>query len=249
MTYVQQTMESKKEVCFESRDKLGTSVIFELEKTDGQSTMLSKKNKELGEIYSQTFAYSCINLLKANPELVLTIDKYKPFKSLIEKQGIENVDWRRIEGKIQKFITRDFKEIITLPKNAVGWFVIVKNKETTLPIGFLQFSVSSDETFESVRINKMALEPEAQHRGLGKLMISSILNLLPKTTHMWLRVLKTNPQAQNAYSSYGFVKCLPPKEDEQAPYLLYFEYKTTQKNILQKAAETLLVEKKATKKS
>ena len=254
ITYIQQTMASKKDVQFKATDKFGKPVIFESVKIDPQSPECTKIIKSLSEIYAAAFIPTAKQLLIGYPEVVSTISHFKPFEPIVKKQGVEHINWPVAEEKMQAPFRKYFetKEVV-LPNDTSGWFIIAKNKATASLLGFLQFSVSSSKEPGSINIDNFAFGPDSQHRGLGKLIMSSIFKFLPDTKKIYLRVLKTNTIAQKAYASYGFREYTPQQkyapEDEVGPYTFSLVYKADKTQSLQKIADTLVQEKPTTQKN
>lgn len=241
MTYVQQTMASQNNVRLEAQDKFGISVIFEIVKAEGGIIKGEEINKKLSHIYGHAFAPLMTQFLKTHPAIAFSTEPnfFNQFKVLVE-----NNNWKLIEKKIQDYTTQHFKDDMMRPKTRALWYLIAKNKETDTPIGFFQFSVSSDDPFGSIYITKLSVKPEMQHRGLGKLMMSTVLKLLPQTTRLYLDTLTSATQAKAAYYSYGFVEYHPQKINTHSiydQYSIYLEYKTTQSNILQIAAQKISI--------
>jgi len=245
MTYVQQAMAKQEHEQFQAHDKLGKHVMFEWIKIDQTHSEFTQKVHNLSEIYGAAFAPMARQLVMARPEVVSTISHYRPLEHIVKACSIENIEetiWILIEEKMKEgFITSFKKDEISLSNDTHGWFIIAKDKETLQPLGFVQFSVSPSRPFGTIRIDNIACKPAAQRHGLGMLMLGAIFKLLPKTTHIYLRVLETNQSARNAYASYGFKECIPlQKESRHAefePYMISLMYNTRETDMLQAVAK------------
>ncbi len=247
LSEVEHTLESKIDMQLEVQDKSGTPFIFELHKIDLESPQFSSLIPDLSIVYAQAFTPFAVELLKARPDVVTTVSDYKPFEPYFKKVGIANVNWSLVHEKIHEAEVKNLQtKELTLPPDTKGWLIIALNPETREKLGFLVFSVSTSDSYGNVHINTIGFSPDAQRRGLGKRIMSSLFTFLPDISRISLRVLETNTTARNAYHSYGFRQYTPEhmlkKGDDYDPYSLYLEYKVEESNVLQNTIKKINTE-------
>ncbi|MFC1842614.1 GNAT family N-acetyltransferase, partial [Candidatus Dependentiae bacterium] len=120
-------------------------------------------------------------------------------------------------------------------------FVKLRNKETKKLLGFTTFLIKPEYPQNSVKDMSIGVIPEAQGRGLGKLLISSIFKIIPTVKRIFLFTRVTNDNAIGAYKAWGFTKDLHPIQD---PNFMFkkehwesLEYKVENSDKLQKTVE------------
>ncbi|MFH1254521.1 MAG: GNAT family N-acetyltransferase, partial [bacterium] len=133
--------------------------------------------------------------------------------------------------------------------SAEHFFISVKNEKTGGLLGFVSFLIIPEYAVGDVKCIALAVKPEEQNRGLGKLLMSSIYKIIPDLKRIFLCTRTTNIIAQKAYYNWGFVKYLvdvdinPVFEEHDYTFNLnhwiFMEYKTDQAMYLQKTAATL----------
>ena len=128
--------------------------------------------------------------------------------------------------------------------NSTHIFVTVKDKASKELLGFISFLVIPEYADGDVKCIAFAVKPEEQNRGLGKLLMSSILNIIPDLKRIFLCTRITNNTAQKVYHNWGFVKDNNPVIEEHnytfnINHWLFMEYKVNKATELQKMAATL----------
>ncbi len=104
--------------------------------------------------------------------------------------------------------------------------------------------IYKNNTYESVELDTIVVNPKAQGRGLSTILISSIFKLLPKTKRIFLDVLCTNKKAIGIYESFGFIKYENNNEElnifmsKILSYSFDYEYLTDKCSKFQKVAAT-----------
>ena len=225
------------------QDKTGNPVVFAWEKIAASDPTFTPKVASLTDIFIAAHTRPSVELLKQHPEAVTRIKVMRPFEPLF-KQGIEKVDWAIVEEHMKigmkQFWQNDHN---SYNQQAICWFVIAHDQKKETPLGFVEFLLTPADPYGSIQVKTLMIYPEAQHRGLGKLLISSIFKLIPFVQRIFLTTLCTNNQAQRAYNSYGFKeytdssKPINPEGFDQ--YDIHFEYLTDQSATLQKMSAQL----------
>lgn len=225
-------------------DKKGTSLIFEWEKLAASDPAFLPKMESLCDILVQAHTPVTVKLLQKKPEVVSTVKLFKRLEPLF-KNGIDSLDWNLITEKLkigsrQLFLGEAATEH---GQQDISWFVVAKDKGE--PIGFVQFLLSPELQHGTILVKKLMLLPATQHRGIGKLLISSIFKILASVEikQIILSTLQVNEQAIAAYTSYGFKKYEDKNRiiepDSIDAYECHFKYITDQSDILQKEAKKL----------
>ena len=127
----------------------------------------------------------------------------------------------------------------------VHYLFTVKELDSEKLLGIVMFQVGKEHEHGTVELGPLAVTPEAQGRGLSKILTCSILKLLPQTNRIILEALCSNTKAIDIYKSFGFtqyqrdngmlnilvcaVKC----------YIFAYEYMTDTCQKLQACAATL----------
>jgi len=234
--------ETPKSGKFIASDKTGTEVLFEWVKTDANSPDFSLTMKSIADITGESFAPVEVKFLRAHPDLVFKEMYYKPFEPLF-KDGVENVDWKCVEEKMKSYI-KSFHEIDASKISAddLYFFVKAKNKENGVLLGIIIYFLNPYYRYGDVKVINIAVKTEARNRGLGKLLMSSIFNIVPEIKRMFLTTRVTNDIAINAYRRWGFTKDLNPIQQPHAfnlDHWIALQYNPQACDVLQKVAAKL----------
>ena len=240
---VDQKFAAKKSGQFKAKDKTGASVILEWHKTNVHEPAYVDIMRSVSDLFIRAFVPNEIRFLKAHPEAVAKAeqnDPYKQFAPLFER-GVESVDWKAVEKKWHQF-SRSYwekqasgEDVSKRYANSIFLFVIAKDALTNNVLGFVCYRIDDDDPQGAVIIEPLAVAPEAQTRGLGKLLTSSIFKFLPDVTRIGLTVECKNEIALKAYQVWGFVEFQAPDA-----YHKNMEYRAEKSDILQKIARTLM---------
>jgi ribosomal protein S18 acetylase RimI-like enzyme len=209
--------------------------------------------KSVGDIAVQAYTTVETNFLRQYPKAVLEDEYLQSFKPLFA-DGIEHVDWSLVEdqqrAKLKSIFEMDLTSlapevIASLPKD-IYFFVMAYDATTSKLLGFIQFAVAPYYTAGDVKVITIAVAPEEQNRGLGKLLMSSVFEIIPNVQRIFLSTRPTNQVAISAYQAWGFTPDAHPVQDPSwkavAGHWIYFEYLVNQTCILQKTAELLKTE-------
>jgi ribosomal protein S18 acetylase RimI-like enzyme len=236
LTYVREKIASKTGT-FITKDATGMPIELEWERIESLSPRLNEKIKSLSEILVQAYTYQEVQFARKYPEAVPNEYFLKHVASLF-KDGVEKVNWNLVEEQLkaifhQLFTTTDFGQFSGTED--IHLFVVAKDKETKLSLGLIQFLITPEYAFGTVKAAYFGVMPAAQNRGLEKLLTSSIFAVLPNVTRIFLHTRITNEKALVAYNSWGFTQFSGP-----LAFWTDMEYRAGQSTILQKTAETLV---------
>lgn len=238
---IQKTANQKSGKLF-ATDKKGDSIILDWQKIAVSDPAFIAKMKSLKNIFIEAHTQPNVELLKIHPEAASLAQELKYFEQFFKK-GPESVDWHKIEELMKIGMSMYWEKFTqTIDPTNVCWFITVRDTISDEPIAFAQFISSPKHANGSIRLKNLMIRPHAQHRGLGKLLISTMFKIVSSIKRIFLSTLVTNTQAQQAYKSYGFKQFAvnnPIEFGSLDEYELHFEYLTDQSDILQKCAETL----------
>lgn len=226
---------------FTATDKLKNPIIVECERLDPRSTQFSEKLKGLSDILAQAYVPVEVQFSRKFPDAVPHDKFLKPLESHF-RQGIQNVDWKVVleqtKAILKQFFAEDFVKGACANKdfcaNFDHVFAVAKENKTGKPLGAIYFLISPDNSHSFARIPIFGIMPAAQNRGIGKLLMSSVLKFVPSAKKIALSTRVTNESALKAYHSWGFTPCPSTMEN-----WANMEYAVEGSDRLQKTAKTL----------
>ena len=254
ITYVKKATTARKTGQFTAQDKAGTPIILEWTVTDVRSPNFSVLQKSICDIVVQAFAHVEIQFLKVHPELH---DEYcQSFEPLFKngpaandlqelKQALKAANWQLSEEKMQSVLrAMQLIDYSNFGVEDVHIFVLVKDDKSKKLLGYATFYIMPEYPDGDVKITGIALTQTEQNRGLGKLLMSSVLKIIPKVKRIINSAHPTNDKAIRAYQNWGFVSNPNPISEPHMPinkkHWVYLVYNVEQTDILQKAAKRLV---------
>lgn len=226
---------------FLAQDKFGGHLSIEFETIDPLSSQFSEKLNNISE--SLANAYMPVEVLFARQfHDSLSRDKFLHSLEPLFKNGIDNVEWPLVEEKtkniLKQFFANDFSKSLLANKdicsNYTHFLIVARNKNSSSPIGAIYCLMSAIDDEQLIRVPVFGISPEAQGRGIGKLLMSAILKQIPDAKKIVLSTRITNENALNSYRVWGFVSS--PNTMEHWANL---EYSVNLSDVLQKTARAL----------
>lgn len=233
VSFAQQTIQKTGRLS--AQDLSGKSLIFEWTVYDPTSPQFTQAIKNVSEVFAQTYTNQEVEFARKRPEAVPTEPFLKSVAPLF-KHGIDKVDWKNVEKHVrstmdQFFSTNDFAKWAS--PNDLAIFVIAKDIKEETSLGAIQFSITPDYVYGTVRVGLTGILSSVQNRGLEKLLMSSIFKLLPDVSRLFLHNRPTNERALAQYLQWGFIHF-----DGTNPDWPDFEYLAESSTVLQNAAAT-----------
>lgn len=118
------------------------------------------------------------------------------------------------------------------------YVITIKDMVTKKLLGFTLYLIAPYHPKGSIWCGHLAVAPDAQNRGLGKLLVGSILKIVPKINRIMLATRVTNETAFRAYKAWGFVEDANPIENPhfqlKKEHWRFLEYRMDRSDILQK---------------
>jgi len=237
MQEIQNIMSQEKQGLLEAKDARGNSVTLEWYFFDVLSPAYESVMKSISNTVVDAFTTVELQRVKMHPESLK--DQFEFLADLFEN-GIENVNWKiaaeRMQTKIKNIIEIDYSSIFD--SNNICILVIAYDKNTRQQLGVVQFLINPSLDYGDVNVPVLGIIPEAQGRGLGKLLLSSIFKIVPTVKGIILSTRVTNEKAINAYKAWGFIDY--PEWTNPEKGWVGFEYRTNLSDILQKRAEQIV---------
>lgn len=245
LTTLQKTAKSG---LFQTKDKYGKPIILEWNKIGMLTQEFSALMENIWDIACAAYTPVEMKFLKAFPQVVEKEAYFKPFEHFFE-QGLKAVDWSLVEIKMQETLKSHFVfDVAKLPEQVIKTyardiciFIQAKDMQTNAILGFITFMIRPNYPIGNVKVITFAVSPSAQNRGLGKLLMSSIFNIVTGIKRIFLCTRVTNEQALSAYRSWGFTNDINPIMDHpfNMEHWTFMECNAEQSDILQKVARTL----------
>lgn len=194
------------------QNKLGEELSIEFTTIDPLSAQFSEKLHSVSDSLSRAYVPVEVQFARKFSDC-LSKDKFLHSIEPLFKDGMDNVMWPEVEEKIKRvlsqFFSHDFPKSFAANKemssNFSHFFIVAKDKDTMLPLGAIYCLTSKADHEKIVRVPIFGVSPEAQSRGIGKLLMSAILKCIPNTKKIALSTRITNERAINAYHAWGFV--------------------------------------------
>lgn len=247
---------------FAATDKQGKPIVLEWKKLTTQSPDFSKTMQSFCDITCAGITPIKVQFLKAFSDPKVHEEYCKVFDYLFKNDPLEKEwlkfrhavavhDWQTVEALMPMVIKQTYT--IDYSASACGkignpadlhFFVMAKDGETKTLLGFIEFLITPKYPFGDIGSNACIVDPVVQNRGLGKLLRSSILKIVPnECKRLFLSTRITNKVARRAFAAWGFTTDRNPIQEpdiEQNPeHWVFLEYNVEQCSKLQDAAKQL----------
>ena len=197
---------------FLTQDKLGRQISIEFEIVDPLSPQFSEKLITVSDSLSRAYVPVEAQFARQFPES-LSRDKFLNSLEPFFKEGVSKVEWPLVEASIENILLNFFGDVFSkslsankeVCSNFTHFLILAKDKNSPSPLGAIYCMMSNGESEHTVRVPIFGVAPEAQSRGIGKLLMRSILKQIPNAKKIALSTRVTNEKALNAYRSWGFV--------------------------------------------
>ncbi len=234
--YIKQaiTFSSKK---FQTTDNQNNLIELECELVDPTSPRLNQAIKESSEVLAQMYTAMELQFAKKHPEMVGSEMFLKPL-SLLFKDGVDKVDWK----VARQVLYESLKSFLTTTDFAkyggsddIQFFVTAKNIKSNELLGIIQFLVTPQFAYGTIKVAMFGIDESVQNRGIEQLLLSTIFRLIPTTERIFLHTRITNITALSLYEEIGFIKIAGP-----LPFWVDMEYLTDKADVLQKTSKVLI---------
>ncbi len=233
---------------FHAKDKTGTPVILEWQKATLFAPEFLDTMKKVWPIACAAYTPVEMNFLRIFPQVVGTEPYYKIFEPLF-KDGVDAIDWSKVETVVQESLKPHFiydtstwgPEAFTLFGKDICDVITVKDQNTNTLLGFSTFMLRDSYAFGNIKMMHFAVNPTSQNRGLGKLLMSSILKINPSIKRISLHTRTTNTTALKTYKKLGLTKDDNPIMDypTNLEHWIFWEYRVGKQNNLEKIADMI----------
>lgn len=205
--------------------------------TDILSPKLAAFKQTICELASSILAPAETQFLRAVPKAVSQELFLRPCAPLFEKG---EVDWVRVEetirATIKQFYLMDLSkfgsEVIKPLLDDRYFLVAARNRDGQLS-GFLMAAITPALPQGNVKV----ISTGVKERGLDKILMSSLLKIIPDIKRLFLFTRPTNIADLEIYRSMGFTQDRNPFQDPNhqmnTEYLIPLEYRMEHSDILQ----------------
>ncbi|MBM3893012.1 GNAT family N-acetyltransferase [Candidatus Dependentiae bacterium] len=234
---------------FETTDKNGNRITLEWQQSSFTDPVFAQAMKRAWEVARPAYVPVEMQFLKAFPEIVATEPYFKAFEALFTN-GIEQVDWVAAETIMTNILQGHFifepamlSDAIVKAYGQDSCIMITAKDSAGTLLGFAAFMARATYPQGTVKVMALGVLPEHQKRGLGKILMSTIFNIMPATTKLFLCTRVTNNTALAAYKIWGFVHDAAPIMDHlfNLDHWTFLTYNPAEKSVLQTVANTLKV--------
>lgn len=199
-----------------------------------KSLDFNEKVRSVADFLAKTYSKIELDFAQKYPEAVQHDFMLKSCAPYFE-DGLENVNWKAVEHHIAttllQFLTHtDFVQ--KTGEHDFHLFVTVIDKKTGTLCGFVQFLITPDMAFGTVKIGYFGSESHANSCDLSQIMMGIVFKLIPEIERLQIHVRISN---RAYYESLGFKLVSQP-----TPYWVVLEYATKDNNMLQKIVDAFV---------
>lgn len=232
---------TKREGIFYAHDKQGIPIELAWYIRSAPDADFANILADIADVSANAFTSVEVNFLKAHPEAVQKDEYFKAVKPFFDK-GSDKVNWENVANKMHTIIEQIFTGDLSM-LNPDWLFVIVEAKDKEQhQLGAMQCLILPEYEKGDIKVTSIAVEPKAQGRGIGRLLMASILNIIPGIKRIFLNTRITNSNAIHAYQAWGFIEDTQETND---PFIQFkedwinLEYNISESDRLQKTAEQI----------
>lgn len=181
-----------------------------------------------------------MDFLKQFPE-VATTPYYKPCVTFFKNKP-ENIDWQAVSNVMADMLKSHFifddsslKQEVREAFSKDTWVHITAHNPQGELLGFATFLKRVNYPLGVIKITHLAVAPQHQKQGLGKLLISSIFKIEPELQKLFLCTRVSNGTAFTAYNKWGFTPDSNPILDHafDLKHWSFLSYNPAECNLLQ----------------
>jgi ribosomal protein S18 acetylase RimI-like enzyme len=233
---------------FIATDKLDSPVIIEWQKTMLYAPEFAAAMKELWPLARAAYVPMEMQFLHRFPQVVGTEPYFKQFEPMF-KNGLKSVDWSKVEEAMQALLKSHFifdastwgAEVKEQFGKDTIYLMVARDQKTKIARGFAAFMARPNYASGDIKLMYLPIDPARQGDELYKLLMSSIIKIVPGLKRISLHMRSTNESVLNAYRSWGFVADEHPIMDYPVnlEHWTFLEYSLKKSDILQKVAASL----------
>ena len=239
----------------QTKDKQNNDVILEWRLTHVKDPIFSKYMKELINIGVQSFTPVEVDFLKSNLDEGFQSKYCSPLERLfskgpkagdwrIFKKALDLANWKTVEKKmriiIEEFYVMDYSNF---GADDLHLFVITRNQNTNKIEGFAMFYITPEYAYGKIKMTHLGVIPEKRGLGIAKVLISSVIKIIPSVERIFLCTRPTNKKAIAAYTACGFSidknPVLEPHLRMNPDQWIHLEYSMDSSNKLQEVVRKL----------
>lgn len=216
LTHINSIMAKKSSGMYQAHDNLGTSITVEWYLTHLMTPEYVALSAQVSDLAIDLLANVELQFVRSFPESVDTDPIFFEALEPLFSHGVQAVDWHVVEQKIRDqikgYFIYDFEitdELVQFYSDRFACFVMAKDSRTNELLGYITYEAQPDCSYGMLRLTGIAVKPSMQKRGLGKLLLHSIVTIIPNVKDIYVATRVTNAAALAAYSAWGFVRIDP----------------------------------------
>ncbi len=194
-----------------------------------------------------------VEFIKQNPEATGHGVFTQSCTPLLEA-GPDKANWKEIETMVQRAIlqfytmdiTRFGQEVIKPLLDDLYFFATMKKARSNEIIGFIICSITPAYPHGDIKMINLVVDPIKQYSEQDKLLMSSILSIIPGVKRIFLGIRPTNAAVYKKYSSWGFTTDNKPLQDDNhqinPEHYKILEYNVEHSNVLQECASKIVLD-------
>jgi ribosomal protein S18 acetylase RimI-like enzyme len=188
-----------------AHDASGLPLMLDWEKVEGKSPRLTQVIHECSEILADTYTRQEIEFARAHPEAVPGEHFLQPLAPFF-RDGTDRVDWSKAEQELHYnfshlFSATDFAQYAS-PRD-ISYFVIARDSYNRL-LGLIQFVAIPEYPKGTIKSAYFGLAKEARDRGIERLLMNSIFQIVAGIQRIFMHTRTTNHQLIELCQSWGF---------------------------------------------
>jgi ribosomal protein S18 acetylase RimI-like enzyme len=228
---------------FNAKDKKNNALTLNWHILTSMSAQFVPTMNQIADLASQAFTSVEFDFLQAHPEAVAGERLYQSIAPLFQNNA--SIDWPAVKARVYTIINQLYTKTDWSKFGTDDQYIIVTahDQESDALLGFITFFIRPAYSYGDCKVTAMGIIPQAQNRGLGKLLMSSIFKIIPETKRIFLTTRVTNEKALAAYRSWGFnLDANPLQEPDHnfnPAYWIFMEYKAAKSDVLQETAKTM----------
>jgi GNAT superfamily N-acetyltransferase len=238
-----------------TKDKQNGKIILEWRLTHVKDPDFAKYMRDLRDIGVQSFVPVEVAFLKSNLDKEFQEAFCKPLEPLFKqgqkakdwqifKKALEKANWNIVEEKMKLIIEEFFlMDYSNFGASDLHLFVIIRDKNTNKVQGYAMFYITPEYPYGKLKMTHLGVIPEKRGLGIGKILMSSVIKIIPSTKLIFQNPRPTNENAIKAYIACGFTvdknPVLEPRFKINSDHWIYLEYNMDSSDKLQKVAKTL----------
>lgn len=214
----------QKQGFFNLNDEFGHPLLLEWSTSDILSPLLATFKQDISEFASEIISDEELLFLKTYPEKASQEVFLMSCRDLLA-EGADNINWeeakQKIKSTIKQFYLMDLTKfdpsLIKPLMEDVYIFASLTDIKSEELVGFYIASITPALKQGEVKLITMAVAPVHKEKGHEKILVNSILSMVPSLKRLFVSIRPTNTNTQKVLESIGFKLDINPVVDPSHP--------------------------------